>query len=56
MKDMTMQELEETNGGFLFVVFQAVVTGLLLTAGNNIINNWDDFTAGVSGKPNPRGA
>jgi hypothetical protein len=40
-------ELHETRGGIL----AALATGLLIAAGVAIINDWDNFKAGLRGLP-----
>jgi hypothetical protein len=40
-------EMYETRGGFLGII----AAGLIIAAGAAIINDWDNFKAGLMGRP-----
>ena len=42
-------DLVETNGGCPILV--PIVVGLLIAAGTEIMSDWDNFKAGLLGKP-----
>jgi hypothetical protein len=46
MNNLTDQEAQNLNGGVAFLI--PVLIGLTIAAGTNIINNWDDFKAGLA--------
>lgn len=49
MKDMSDYELQSTQGGMGFLL--TVTAGLIIGAASNIMSNWDDFKAGLAGRP-----
>jgi hypothetical protein len=51
MNTLTEAELQSTNGGLTLV--ETVVAALVVLVATNIVNNWDHFTAGLAGEPNP---
>lgn len=52
MKEITTQEMEKISGG-LPPLLLTVFGGVLIAAGAHVINNWDDFKAGLAGQPRP---
>ena len=44
---LNKEEMYETRGGIL----AAIAAGLLIAAGAAIINDWDNFKAGLMGRP-----
>jgi bacteriocin-like protein len=54
MKEMTDHETQSVNGGVFGLLFlEAVAAGIIIGAGVNIIDNWNDFKAGLAGKMDP---
>ena len=51
MNEITTSELEKIDGGAAFLI--PVATGLVIALGAHIINNWDDFLAGLAGNKQP---
>jgi len=51
MNALTDTELESTSGGLGLI--ETIAAGLVMLVATNIVNNWDHFTAGLSGEPNP---
>ena len=46
MNNLSDQETQSLNGGAVFLA--PILIGLAIAAGTNIINNWDDFKAGLA--------
>lgn len=51
LNDMTKRELLETGGGH--PILFPIITGLSISLGNHLLNNWDSFKAGLFGEPDP---
>lgn len=55
-----MQELEETHLGqlvggnpFLIPIVTGIAVGVSLSMTNSVVNNWNNFKAGLFGQPDP---
>jgi hypothetical protein len=46
-RSLEREELYQTRGG----VLAAIAAGLIIAAGAAIINDWDNFKAGLMGRP-----
>ena len=49
VSEISQRELVETNGGLAFLA--TIAAGILVGAAVAIINDWDNFIAGLTGKP-----
>lgn len=56
LNEMTPMEAQSIAGGIFGLLFlEAVVAGIVIASGTNIIDNWDSFKAGLAGRPDPAG-
>ena len=55
IQEMDDSELENCRGGnpLLIPIITGIVVGVSLSFTNAIVNNWDNFKAGLFGEPNP---
>jgi hypothetical protein len=53
--EMDGTELEDCTGGnpALITIMTGVAVGVTLAVTNSILNNWDNFKAGLAGEVNP---
>lgn len=51
MKQLEESELALTMGGL--GLLETIVGAVVVLTATNIVNNWDDFKAGLSGLPDP---
>lgn len=51
IEELDANEMVKTNGGITFGVGTAILIGLAIAAGTEIMGDWQNFKAGFSGKP-----
>lgn len=57
LNEMTPMEAQSIAGGVFGLLFlEAVVAGIAIASGANIIDNWDSFKAGLTGTRDPSAA
>ena len=49
VQEMNTIKMKETNGGF--GILAAIAIGIAIAAGAEIFSDWDNFKAGLTGKP-----
>jgi hypothetical protein len=47
--ELNAQEVQETEGGI--GILATIATGLIISAGEEIIQDWDNFKSGLNGEP-----
>ncbi|NQU80088.1 MAG: hypothetical protein HQ543_01055 [Bacteroidetes bacterium] len=50
VQEMNTIKMKETNGGCIGIL-AAIAIGLAIAAGTEIFSDWDNFKAGLTGKP-----
>lgn len=48
-ENLSFKEMTEVNGGLSFIA--TIAAGIIIYAASEIINDWDNFKAGLKGEP-----